>query len=202
MLILLNNFMHLTSTKCAKGLAPPKGVVPRPCDYFDLIVGTGTGGLIAIMLGRLRMDTEECMKVYVRMTRRVFETDKTIVGIPYRSTLFKASKLEEAIRECVREYDRETFSNRNSTASEIIDFPKSPLSPTNPGRTESIYSSRNSRSRYSLDPSDAALSPVASTRSRSGRSNAPLYDARPNRAKTYVANLSYTFLGTNIFPGL
>lgn len=27
----------------------------HPCDYFDLIGGTGTGGLIAIMLGRLRM---------------------------------------------------------------------------------------------------------------------------------------------------
>jgi patatin-like phospholipase/acyl hydrolase len=28
---------------------------PLPCQYFDLIGGTGTGGLIAIMLGRLRM---------------------------------------------------------------------------------------------------------------------------------------------------
>jgi patatin-like phospholipase/acyl hydrolase len=27
----------------------------RPCDYFDLICGTGTGGLIAIMLGRLQL---------------------------------------------------------------------------------------------------------------------------------------------------
>lgn len=26
-----------------------------PCDYFDLIGGVGLGGLIAVMLGRLRM---------------------------------------------------------------------------------------------------------------------------------------------------
>ena len=26
---------------------------PRPCDVFNYIVGTSTGGLIAIMLGRL-----------------------------------------------------------------------------------------------------------------------------------------------------
>jgi len=28
---------------------------PLPCEYFDLIGGTGSGGLIAIMLGRLGM---------------------------------------------------------------------------------------------------------------------------------------------------
>ena len=28
---------------------------PKPCDYFDLIGGTSTGGLIAIMLGLLGM---------------------------------------------------------------------------------------------------------------------------------------------------
>lgn len=30
-------------------------ILPRPCEFFDLICGTSTGGLIALMLGRLRM---------------------------------------------------------------------------------------------------------------------------------------------------
>ena len=34
---------------------------PHPCEYFDLICGTSTGGLIALMLGRLRMVTIHCL---------------------------------------------------------------------------------------------------------------------------------------------
>ncbi|KAF2266442.1 FabD/lysophospholipase-like protein [Lojkania enalia] len=45
---------------------------PKPCDYFDLIGGTSTGGLIAIMLGRLRMDIHECITAYKVISRRVF----------------------------------------------------------------------------------------------------------------------------------
>jgi len=30
-------------------------ISPHPCEFFDLICGTSTGGLIALMLGRLRM---------------------------------------------------------------------------------------------------------------------------------------------------
>src|SRR6266516_905790 len=35
--------------------AEDKTEMPKPCDYFDLICGTSTGGLIAIMLGLLGM---------------------------------------------------------------------------------------------------------------------------------------------------
>lgn len=37
------------------GKPTPDGKPPLPCEIFDLICGTSTGGLIAIMLGRLRM---------------------------------------------------------------------------------------------------------------------------------------------------
>src|ERR1700710_1663857 len=129
MLIILQELMHRTFVE-TEGRAPKQHETPKPCDHFDLIAGTGTGGLIAIMLGRLRLDLDTCKDVYVRMTRRVFETDKTIAGIPYRSTLFKASKLEEAIRECVREhtvYDDEGNDNHGGIAS-AVDL-RSPMTP-------------------------------------------------------------------------
>ena len=34
-------------------------ISPRPFEYFDLICGASTGGLIALMLGRLRMVRNE-----------------------------------------------------------------------------------------------------------------------------------------------
>ena len=140
---------------------------PKPCDYFDLIAGTGTGGLIAIMLGRLRMNLVECMDVYVRMTRKVFETDKTIAGIPYRSTLFKASKLEDAIKECVREYEQERSAEDSST-------------PLSPARPPSMYSGQGSIRRRSTNYEPCSpIRPHAT-----GNANAYMYDTRENRTKT------------------
>lgn len=46
--------------------------VPKPCDVFDLIVGTSTGGLIAVMLGRLHMSIDECIAKYEQLGREVF----------------------------------------------------------------------------------------------------------------------------------
>jgi len=37
------------------GCRTGSGETPKPCEYFDLIGGTSTGGLIAIMLGLLGM---------------------------------------------------------------------------------------------------------------------------------------------------
>lgn len=42
---------------------------PKPCDVFDMIGGTSTGGLIAIMLGRLKMTVQECIEAYLYISR-------------------------------------------------------------------------------------------------------------------------------------
>ncbi len=191
MLILLQELMYRTYVEC-EGKAPRREQIPKPCDHFDLIAGTGTGGLIALMLGRLRLDLETCKDVYVRMTRRVFETDKTFAGIPYRSTLFKASKLEEAIRECVAEHtvsEREGGNDDDSFASPAPSTLMSPLSPTTPVSAFPGPGSATPRRTLSKASVTSGMSSAPSFRysmvpMRRGNPNAPLYDARENRTKT------------------
>ena len=43
-----------------------------PCHYFDYIAGTSTGGLIGIMLGRLRMNVDDCIAEYEKLGTKVF----------------------------------------------------------------------------------------------------------------------------------
>ncbi|KAK3372709.1 acyl transferase/acyl hydrolase/lysophospholipase [Podospora didyma] len=53
---------------------------PKPCKRstnFDLIGGTSTGGLIAIMLGKLEMDIDECIQAYVELISVVFAVEKS-----------------------------------------------------------------------------------------------------------------------------
>lgn len=175
MLILLHDFMHKTYAECNDGEPPEADKVPKPCDYFDLIAGTGTGGLIAIMLGRLRMNTRDCMRVYVQMTRKVFETDKTIAGIPYRSTLFKASMLEDAIRACVRSFEHEK--------DEDLEDRDMPMSPASFQRPQSMMSDRNGMPRTSTSSSSRNRYNQLSSDSYTtlGNPNATLEDPRRER---------------------
>ncbi|KAJ4306063.1 hypothetical protein N0V88_000859 [Collariella sp. IMI 366227] len=181
MFLILQELMHKTFVEI-EGRAPRRSEIPKPCDHFDLIVGTGTGGLIALMLGRLRLDIETCKELYVRLTRMVFETDKTIAGIPYRSTLFKATKLEEAIKDAVREHtvhEREGNDGSEAGTSSLL----SPVS-----RSSAAYPQRHASNASVV--SFSARSPRAQNArpafSRGGNPNARLYDERENRTKTAV----------------
>ena len=182
MLIILQELMYRTYVQ-SEGEAPRRNQIPKPCDHFDLIVGTGTGGLIALMLGRLRLDVETCKEVYVTMTRRVFETDKTIAGIPYRSTLFKASRLEEGIRQCVREHTIEETEGNDSVHLDGTDVASPTGSPkTKLHRTHSRGSISTTTS-FSQAPFGSKQSSLVSGLMW-GNPDALLYDSRECRTKT------------------
>ncbi|KAK4031668.1 hypothetical protein C8A01DRAFT_51327 [Parachaetomium inaequale] len=72
---------------------------PRPCDYFDMIGGTSTGGLIAIMLGRLRMNVDECIHAYTALSDKVFEKKSHRVNIKGKlQGRFDSAELERAVK--------------------------------------------------------------------------------------------------------
>lgn len=194
MLIILQELMHRTFVE-TEGRPPKREEIPKPADLFDLIGGTGTGGLIAIMLGRLRLDLETCMEVYVRMTKKVFETDKTIAGIPYKTTLFKASKLEEAIQACVKEHTvwedegndgtaqggRE-FSNPNTPGAAVMSPASYRLSQPDIQRSMSVRSNGSFVSPGEYNRNSNASIGFGPT--MWGNPDASLYDGRENRTKT------------------
>lgn len=180
--IIIQDLMYHTFTETF-GRPPRREEIPKPCDYFDLIGGTGTGGLIAIMLGRLRLDLETCMDVYVRMTKKVFESDKTFAGVPYKHTLFKASKLEEAIKQCVKEHtihEDEGNDGRVGTmgVKEAAELRRS-ISMKSTNSTYNVASPASYENRNSMGS-------LGYGQTMWGDPNASLYDGRENRTKTAI----------------
>ncbi|KIL86212.1 hypothetical protein FAVG1_10609 [Fusarium avenaceum] len=97
-LLILENLME--------GLRDENGLekVPRPCEWFDLIGGTSTGGIIAIMLGKLGMSVDDCIRAYKKVAQQAF-TPKPWGILPGRPNgAFSATQLEAAIKQTVREY--------------------------------------------------------------------------------------------------
>ncbi|KAJ1329894.1 cGAMP-activated phospholipase [Microdochium nivale] len=78
--------------------------VPRPCDRFDLIGGTSTGGIIAIMLGRLGMTVDECIRAYKNLAQHAFTMKRTTLLPASPAGAFSAKALEAAIKRTVREF--------------------------------------------------------------------------------------------------
>ncbi|KAJ7830946.1 acyl transferase/acyl hydrolase/lysophospholipase [Mycena olivaceomarginata] len=109
MLLILEHLMY--KLKVAENLPE----IPHPCNYFDLIGGTSTGGLIALMLGRLRMSIEDSKKAYGQLAKEVF-SDVKFHGSDGK---FKASKLEKAIKQIVKTYS--TSHNPEDRLEDIQD---------------------------------------------------------------------------------
>ncbi|KAH7370488.1 acyl transferase/acyl hydrolase/lysophospholipase [Rhexocercosporidium sp. MPI-PUGE-AT-0058] len=83
---------------------------PKPCDHFDMIGGISTGGLIALMLGRLAMPIDEAIEAYIALSPKIF------TKMHHRVTLkgqvqgrFDHTAIEEGVGELLDEkgYDRD-----------------------------------------------------------------------------------------------
>ncbi|EJT69191.1 hypothetical protein GGTG_13300 [Gaeumannomyces tritici R3-111a-1] len=89
-----------------KGIRKAEGLseIPKPYERFDLIGGTSTGGIIAIMLGRLGMSVDECIRAYRKVAERAFTPKRTTLFPASPSGAFSAKALEAAIRDTIKEY--------------------------------------------------------------------------------------------------
>ncbi|KAF8595697.1 FabD lysophospholipase-like protein, partial [Ceratobasidium sp. AG-I] len=77
--------------------------IPLPCDFFDLICGTGTGGLVAILLGRLRLPITTAIECYVEILNKGFV--KKGLGIRFGTDeVFSATVLERVMGEIVSKH--------------------------------------------------------------------------------------------------
>ncbi|KAJ9634597.1 hypothetical protein H2199_008880 [Coniosporium tulheliwenetii] len=77
--------------------------LPKPCEYFDMIGGTSTGGLIAIMLGRLRLSIDECIDAYLSLSDRVFRKKGHRVTVKGQMQgRFDSEELARAVKEIVK----------------------------------------------------------------------------------------------------
>ncbi|KAI9674021.1 MAG: hypothetical protein M1829_003864 [Trizodia sp. TS-e1964] len=77
----------------------------KPCELFDLIGGTSTGGIIAIMLGRLEMDVDDCIKAYTRMFEAIFSKKNLPITIWGKiKGRFKSSVLEECVSKILKDH--------------------------------------------------------------------------------------------------
>ncbi|KAF1945687.1 FabD/lysophospholipase-like protein [Clathrospora elynae] len=79
----------------------------KPCDYFDLIGGTSTGGIIAIMLSRLRLNCKQCIDVYSKLAEQIFKHDRSFkafgMKIPTGSNRFSGDVLATAIKSALKD---------------------------------------------------------------------------------------------------
>ncbi|KAG8925718.1 hypothetical protein FRC00_003713 [Tulasnella sp. 408] len=89
----------------------------KPCEWFDLIGGTSTGGWIAIMLGRLRMSIRDCIAAYCELAKDVFDVNLFDAASGLLSGhRFSGDKLQQAVEKVVQRH-------KGATSTKMWDSP-------------------------------------------------------------------------------
>ncbi|KAK5717227.1 hypothetical protein LTR15_009116 [Elasticomyces elasticus] len=91
----------------------------KPYEIFDLIGGTSTGGLIAIMLGRLEMDVDECITEYKNLMCTIFDEKKKsllpFIGKFKINSRFSSKVLEEVIKDVIKNVNKARANSPNKS---------------------------------------------------------------------------------------
>ncbi|KAH0559155.1 hypothetical protein GP486_004307 [Trichoglossum hirsutum] len=112
-LLVLQAIMHEVGELLPEGHLL-KGTDLRPCEFFDYMAGTSTGGLIAIMLGRLNMTVEEGLEAYATFGDDVFGHPRQAHirrKKPHRLSRqekYDARKLRDAVVELVNKHRQDS----------------------------------------------------------------------------------------------
>lgn len=111
-LLILQRLMHEVA-ECERRLQKELGPVPNstrrtfneeellPCHYFDYMYGTSTGGLISVMLARLRMTVPQCLEIYRKVGEDLFGHRRNILPL---ATKYRHKPLEKAVQTIVSSY--------------------------------------------------------------------------------------------------
>ena len=99
-IIILQHLMKQVSRK--------RGRPVQPWEEFDMIGGTSTGGLLAVMLGRLKMTLDKCQTAYLRLSERIFNPSRHNLNYVGQAKdflsahgRFDSGELEAAIKEII-----------------------------------------------------------------------------------------------------
>ncbi|KAH8834309.1 hypothetical protein DL96DRAFT_1580159 [Flagelloscypha sp. PMI_526] len=69
-----------------------------PCNYFDFIIGSGDGGWVATMLGRLGMSVSQTIEAYQRIHSELHHSNQSL------STKERTSRFKDMLKELVKSH--------------------------------------------------------------------------------------------------
>ncbi|KAK5260285.1 hypothetical protein LTR40_004452 [Exophiala xenobiotica] len=139
-----------------------------PCHYFDFIAGTSTGGLIAMMLGRLRMTVGHCIEEYIMLGAKVFGNPRIFCArslLYWNRGKYYSGNVEKVVKHVARKYNPSVSTQRweislNSYAFSMV------FATQEDDRRPYIFRSydhklREGSSGIVLNPGPAAMNPLS-----------------------------------------
>ncbi|KAM7184720.1 hypothetical protein V8F33_012834 [Rhypophila sp. PSN 637] len=98
------------------------GSPPKPCQIFDMIGGTSTGGLIVIILSRLELSVDDCIEAHRAMSPKIFTKVSHRLKVRGRvQGRFDHTAIEESVKNILQvcQKTRSSTSLRNMAPRDV-----------------------------------------------------------------------------------